>query len=163
MPITTLWRLIFAIERHNCVCCTQWPWPKLSRSNSSSIGWKIETLALPSDRKSSIRHRMVPLRMLYMRTLIYICKVTNFDVWISPKRRELTKNVNYDFYRGWYLPSNCEWCTPWPWPPFLMLNLSLLCICHKNAQVADVHGRFASTSTARRAVTLLYFAKHEFT
>ena len=41
--------------------------------------------------------------MLFIMTLTYIFKVTKFEMWISRKRWEITKN---DFYTGWYLPSN---------------------------------------------------------
>ena len=41
--------------------------------------WKMQTLLLPQDRKSGICHRMVPLRMLYIMTLTYIFKITNFE------------------------------------------------------------------------------------
>ena len=51
--------------------------------------WKIEqTLLLPSDRKSCICHRKVPLQMLYIVTLTYIFKGTNlFIVNISLYQR----------------------------------------------------------------------------
>ena len=80
---------------------------------------KMQTLLLPSDRKSGICHRMAPLdrksgichrmaplRMLYIMILIYIFKVMNLKMWISRKCWELAKMLKSDFYRGWYLPSN---------------------------------------------------------
>ena len=44
------------------------------------------------DRKSSIWHLMVSLRMLYVMTLNYIFKVINFEMWISRKSIELPRN-----------------------------------------------------------------------
>ena len=58
----------------------------------TSIGWKMQTLLLVSDRKSGICHWMVPLGMLYIITLTYIFKVTNFDMWISRKRWKLAES-----------------------------------------------------------------------
>ena len=46
----------------------------------------MQILLLPSDRKSGNCHRMAPLRKLYVMTLTYIFK--------------------FNFYGGWYLPSN---------------------------------------------------------
>ena len=66
----------------------------------------MQTLLLPSHRKPCILLRMAPLRMLYITTLTYIFKVTNFDMWISGKRWEIAKMLKYDFYWLWYLPSN---------------------------------------------------------
>ena len=90
-PAWLLWMLIFAIERHYCEYCTYGPWPKFSRSYFSigslnNIGWKMQTWLLPLDKKSGICHRMMPLRMLYIMTLNYIFKVTNFEMWQSRKR-----------------------------------------------------------------------------
>ena len=41
-----------------------------------------------------------------VRMLIYIFKVTNFEIWISRKWWELAKKIlKCDFNRSWYLPS----------------------------------------------------------
>ena len=52
----------------------------------TSKRWKVQTLLLPSDRKSGVCHRMKPLQMLYIMTLTYIIKVTNFEMSIYRKR-----------------------------------------------------------------------------
>ena len=52
----------------------------------------MQTLLLPSDRKSDICNRMVQLRMLSM-TLTCIFKVTKFEMWISRKLWKLTKHA----------------------------------------------------------------------
>ena len=47
---------------------------------------------------------------------------------ISRKRCELHKNVKYDFYRCWYLPSiwnNCKNRILWPWPAFSRSKLQI--------------------------------------
>ena len=68
---------------------------------------KMQTLLLPSDRKSGICNRMVPLRMLSIMTLSYIFKVTKFDMWISRKRWELTKKCAcMTFIQIKFFPSN---------------------------------------------------------
>ena len=52
--------------------------------------WEMkQTLPLPSDRKSGIWHGTAPLWMLYVMTLTYIFKVTNFEMWIFRKGAEL--------------------------------------------------------------------------
>ena len=61
----------------------------------TSIGRKMQTLLLSSDRKSGISHRMVPVLILYITTLTYIFKVTNCDMWISWKLWEQAKNAPY--------------------------------------------------------------------
>ena len=66
----------------------------------------MQTLLLSSDMKPGICHRMTSLRMLYITTLTYTFKIMNFEMLISRKRWELAKVLKYDFYRGWYLPSN---------------------------------------------------------
>ena len=87
----------------------------------------MQTLLVPSDRKSGICNRMVPLRMLSIMTLSYIFKVTKFEMWLSRKRWALTKNAQVWF---WYRLifaiewDQCEWCTPWLWPNFSRLNIS---------------------------------------
>ena len=55
-------------------------------------GEKFNRQRLPSDGKSGICHRVAPPLMLYVMTLTYIFKVTNFEMWIFRKRRELAKN-----------------------------------------------------------------------
>ena len=65
----------------------------------------MQTLLLPSDRKSDICNRMMPLRMLSV-TLTYIFKITKFEMWISWKRWKLTKHAQVWLYTGWYMPSN---------------------------------------------------------
>ena len=72
----------------------------------TSKRWRMQTLLLPSDRKSGICHRMAPLRILYILTFTNIFKVTNYEKGISRKQWELEKMLKNDFYRGWYLPSN---------------------------------------------------------
>ena len=42
--------------------------------------WKMQRLKFPSDKKSSCCHRMVLLRMFYVQTMIYIFKITNFEL-----------------------------------------------------------------------------------
>ena len=54
----------------------------------------MQTLLLPSDRKSGICNRIVPLQMLSIMTLTYIFKVTNFEMRISGKLWELAKNAH---------------------------------------------------------------------
>ena len=55
--------------------------------------WKMQTLLLPSDRKSGICHRMTHLRMLHVMTLTYIFNITNVEMWISRKLLELARNA----------------------------------------------------------------------
>ena len=70
-----------------------------------SIGWKMQKLLLPSDRKSGICHRMVPLWMLYIMIFTY-----NFNsrIWKckylenGEKERKILK---CDFYRSLYFSS----------------------------------------------------------
>ena len=65
----------------------------------TSIDWKNgKTLLLPSDRKSDIFHRMAPLRMLYIMTLICFLKVTKFEMCISGKGWELAINCHVWLY-----------------------------------------------------------------
>ena len=45
-----------------------------------------------------ICYRMAPLRMLYLMTLTHVFKVTNFEMWISRKRWELSQNVQLRFF-----------------------------------------------------------------
>ena len=117
----------------------------------------MQTLLLPSDRKSGILHRKEPLQMLYIMNLTCIFNVTNFEMWISRKIWEQAKNVHV-----WLLYSlifaierdQCECCTSWPWPTFSRSIIFLLCICNKKiAQAMDVPGRFSSTP----AMDLLFF------
>ena len=42
--------------------------------------WKMQTLLLPSDRKSDICQRMAVLQMLYIMTLTHVFEVTNFEM-----------------------------------------------------------------------------------
>ena len=80
---------------------------------------------LQSDRKSCICHRMAQLRMLYIMILTYIFKVTNFEMWISRRRRELPKNAQV-----WLLSrlifaiewDHCERCTSGSWNTFSSLK-----------------------------------------
>ena len=54
--------------------------------------WETEqTILLLSDRNFGIFYRMAPLWMLYILTLTYIFKVTNFAIWISWKRWQPAK------------------------------------------------------------------------
>ena len=64
----------------------------------------MQTLLLPSDRKSGICNRMVPVWIMSIMTLTYIFKIMKFEMWISQKLWKLTKNVQVKLlYR---LPSN---------------------------------------------------------
>ena len=98
-----LWKLVLVIKWDHCKYFPIWSWPKFSRSNFSNDYFdktgKLQTLPLQSDRKSGIYHRTTPLRILYIMTSIYICKVTNFEMWISRKRWEL---ADYHFHRGFW-------------------------------------------------------------
>ena len=68
--------------------------------------WEIEQiLLLQSDRKSDICQRVTSLQMLYIRTLTYIFKVMNFEIWISRKQWASEKCSSTTFIH-WYLPSN---------------------------------------------------------
>ena len=51
-------------------------------------------------------HRIAPPRMLYVVTLTYIVKVTNFKFEYLENGESWRKMLKYDFYRGWYLPRN---------------------------------------------------------
>ena len=65
----------------------------------------MQTLLLPSDRKSGICHRLEWLRILSWPFPKFF-KVINFEIWLSWKWWELAKKMlKCDFYRGWYLPS----------------------------------------------------------
>ena len=92
--------------------------------------WEIkQTLLLPSDRRSSICHRMMQMRMLYVMTLTYISKVTNLVMSISRKRWYLSqKCVKWLLQRfisatDW---CHCECVTSWPCPSFARSNIFLL-------------------------------------
>ena len=41
--------------------------------------WKLQILLFPSDSNAGICHRVAPLRVLYIITLTYIFKVTNYE------------------------------------------------------------------------------------
>ena len=56
-----------------------------------------------------ISHRMASSRMLYIMTLTYLFKVTQFleiIIYNIRKRWEPTKNIEVVFHRGWYSLSN---------------------------------------------------------
>ena len=70
---------------------------------------------------------MVPLRMLLIVTLSYIFKITKFEMWLSRKGWELTKNAQvWLLYRLIFTIEwdHCECCTPWLWPNFSRSNIS---------------------------------------
>ena len=54
---------------------------------------KMQTLLLPSYRKSGICHRTARPWMLFVMIFTYIFTVTHFEMWISRKRWEEAKNV----------------------------------------------------------------------
>ena len=97
--VCLLCKLIIANECHYCECCSQWPWPKFSRSNFSNGYFdkyrleEMQTLLLPSGRKSDICRTVAQLQMLSIITLIYIFKVSKFEMWFSWKRWELAKSA----------------------------------------------------------------------
>ena len=113
---------------------------------------KIQTLLLPSDRISGICHGMVLLWIWNIMTSTYICKFTNFEMWISRKGWELAKTAQI-----WLLYSSvfaiesdhCQYCTPWPWPSFLRSKIFLLNISYKKMRrQRSARGRFASIRTS---------------
>ena len=66
---------------------------------------------------SLICHQMAPLRMLYIMTLTYIFKETNFEIWISWKRWKLAKNAQILLLLRQIFAidiDHCECCTLWP-------------------------------------------------
>ena len=89
-------------------CCTPWHWPKFSRSNFSSGYFDEETpenfITNAISYESGISHRMAPL--LYVMILTCISKSRIFEMWTSRKMWELEKKFRYNFYSGWYFPSN---------------------------------------------------------
>ena len=56
-------------------------------------GRKMQTFLSPSDRKAGICLWTAPLRMLYIITLTYFYKESNFEMCISRKRWALAKNA----------------------------------------------------------------------
>ena len=122
---------------------------------------KMQTLLLPSDRKSGICQRTAPLQMLHIVTLTYIFKVTNFEMWISQKTARVSEKYSIMTYRFWYLPSNGTIAN-------VVLHhfdlhfqgqiIYLLCIGNTNCAVpVDVPGRLASTCMALAVELLLLF------
>ena len=57
----------------------------------TSKPYKIQTLLMPSARKSGVCHLLELLQILYIMTLTYIFKFTNFEIWISLKWRKMAK------------------------------------------------------------------------
>ena len=80
--------------------------PNFQLAILTCTSWKMQTLLLQSDRKLAICHRMSPLRMLYILSLAYIFKVTNFVMWISRKLRKQAKQAEIWLYISSYLSSN---------------------------------------------------------
>ena len=83
--------------------------------------WKTEQrLLLLTDRKSCICCRMVPLRMLCVMTLNYIFKVTDFEMWISRKRRKIAwkwSSMTFIDIDIWHRTLLCLiTLRMWPWP-----------------------------------------------
>ena len=114
MLYSMTFRYIFKVKLSNWLF-----WQVISR--------KMQTFLLPSDRKSDICNRLSSLRMLSITTLTYIMKVTKFEIWISRKRWELTKNAQVWLLHRLIFAIECDHCecyTPWPWPNFSRLNIS---------------------------------------
>ena len=120
---------------------------------------KMQTLLLPSARKSCICHRMAPLGMLHIVTLIYIFKVTNSEMWISWQWWELAKNAQvWLSYRLIFAieRDHRACCTPWPWPSFSRSNIFLLFTGYEKFAGSRFPGRFASTRMALAVEMLLF-------
>ena len=77
----------------------------------------MQILRLQLNRKSVICHRISQLQLLYIMTLTYIFKETNFEMWISRKRWKLVQRLQrFIFATEW---DHCKCC-----PTFSMSNFS---------------------------------------